>query len=208
MATSRKLRRRRKLPTFRCKRVCRFFHTVSRLTAGFTPGGEVPKAAELAALCYIIRHSSQLTPQQNELEATKKYLPGYKQDRELATKLAERLLTALLKQGLVDQGKLDEYENTVREATETEPNCQQRDIPEAGENLRSFYHDNEHEYRLTKNPKSPWVGVRPKIPSKGEKWADPELKAISDGEDFEEVVFGEREQPVDDSEVQSMDLDD
>ena len=71
-----------------------------------------------------------------------------------------------------------------------DPNRNQRDLLEEGEDDTGFFHDNEHQYRMTLDTKCPWVGVRPKAPPKypwrGE-WNDPSLQTeFSDGEEFHE----------------------
>jgi hypothetical protein len=182
-----------------------------RLTVDFEPDGEVPKPIELVALCLTVQSSSRLTPQQNENEVLKRYPRGYKSDRELANKLSKLLLMSLLKQGMVDRSKMDMFKGWIEVQTEQDPNRQQRDLLEVGEDAAGFFHDNEHQYRATMHPRSPWVGNRPKMPVElpwDKEWDDPALKeVVSDGEDFEEVHFGEREQVFDDIQEQSMDMD-
>lgn len=158
-------------------------------------GGEVPDPRNLAAICIAALRSSSLTAQQNEAEPVKRYPLGFKHDRDLAAKYATEIMERFAKVEL-DDGLLG-YLKFCNTYMVKDPNRDQRELPEEGEDASDFYHDNEHEYRMTLSPESPWVGKRPKAPPKypwkGE-WEDSEVQSeYSEGECFHEWEFGETE---------------
>lgn len=145
----------------------------------------------MAAICLAVIYSNRLTPQQNELEAPKRYPVGYKHDRALAITMASKIMEFLSKAKVYPE--ILELITYCESCSVADANRNQRDLLEEGEDDSGFFHDNEHQYRMTLDPTCPWVGRRPKAPPKypwSGEWNDPALETeISDGEDFYEYDF-------------------
>lgn len=149
-------------------------------------------------LCTIILFSHRLTPQQNEAEVVKSYPPGYKHDRTRACIFATEMYSKLEETGLVPEGVSTQLFSQMEQSLCVDRNRQQRDLPEQGlDDKGPFFHDNEHEYRVTLQPDATWVGPRPRIPDTipcNQNYSDPNLPDYySEGEEFLECDWSEQE---------------
>ena len=141
----------------------------------------VPTLRGLVALTVMVTKSHELTPQQPEEEIPRRWPLDYGSDRYIAQCYAEELTSKFL--AIVAREDLTEILELVeRNLSFVHLNRRQRDLREEGKlYIGEFFQDNEHELRITGDPKSSWVGDPP--PARDEE-GDLSDGGWSEGEDI------------------------
>jgi hypothetical protein len=134
----------------------------------------------MLALCHTIIFSHRLVAQQADNEQRKRYPSGFKEDRRIASMLAQEVLETMVKAKVLQRSDVEASRTRLVERLEADRNSAQRDLAEEGAELEVAhfsYNNNEHEVEETGDWQC-WDGEKPDI---NEQYS-------SDGEPFESVL--------------------